>query len=221
MAVNPKDFLLNTDYEMDKIVLFYEGELSPSSAGSGYEQTISHGLGFTPLVFGVCAFNSDFSDARSLPYMELTQDNAITVSVEATQSTIKVSYGNYESTPAKAYYRIYAFEPDGSAADVPPTADNASEFVLNTDYNYCKLFKTGVVDGNSDTTISHGLGYLPFTLAWQESSNGLVEPIELNNWSDPITNLPYGVRVGSQDVLFKYSGQGLSKIHYRIYYDEA
>ena len=221
MAIDPRDFLLNTDYEMDKVILFYEGSLAPSSSGSGYEEVIQHDLGFTPLVFGVCAFNSDFSDSRSLPYIEFTQENAISVSVEAYSSTIKISYGNYESTPDKVYYRIYGFEPSGSKADIPPTANKATEFILNTDYNYCKLLSAGTVDGDSDTIVPHNLGYLPFVLAWQESSNGMIDPVELNLWSDPITNSPYGVRVGEQDILFKYSGQGLSKIHYRIYYDEA
>ena len=215
--VDPREFLLNTDYEMDKIIYFTEGDLTTNDAY--IERSIPHKLSFTPLVFGVCAFNSDFSDPRSLPFEEVSQDNTITLDLSADSSVVKLVYTNFQTT--KIYYRVYGFEPSNSKAKVGKTAGHAKDFILNTDYNYCKLYKVGTVGGNIDTTINHNLGYIPQVLAWAESSNGYITPIENNTWYNPILNQPNGIAVSTSSVTFKYSGYGANKIHYRIYYDEA
>ena len=215
MAVDPRKFILNTDYEMDKIIYFVEGNIT-----AGQSKNIIHNLDFTPLIFGVCAFNSDFSDSRALPYEYFTQDNTVAFTIFADGTKIQIGYDDYNQPSSKAYYRIYAFEPSNSSAVVPATSNNANKFILNTDYNYCKLYKKGTVSGNTDTFIGHNLGYLPQVLAWSEDSSGLVIPIESNNWEDPITNTPTGVAVGTTTIQFKFAGAGLGTIHYRIYYDE-
>ena len=89
--VDPRNFLLNTDYEMDKIVYFKEGSLN---AGQ-YDVDMPHGLNFTPLVFGVCAFNSDFSDPRSVPFNYTTRDTTKTFSASANGTNVRISYINY------------------------------------------------------------------------------------------------------------------------------
>ena len=205
--VDPRDFLLNTDFEMDKIIYFKEGELN---AGQ-YDVDIDHNLGFTPLVFGVCAFQSDFSDSRSIPYSHITQDNSVDFRVSANNTKLRLSYINYSGSPAKIYYRIYGFEPTGSHAKVGPTDKYAKEFILNTDYNYCKLFKVGTASAGS--TIDHNLGYIPQVLAWRESG-GWVSPIEESATSSAII-------ITDSSILFNYPSLGIDKVHYRIYYDEA
>lgn len=212
---NPRDFLLNTDYEMDKIVFFHEGSL-----GVNENADIPHNLPFTPLVFGVCAFNADFSDARTIPYEQITQANTIQFETYADSTKIHVDFTNFESSPARVYYRIYAFEPSNSAADVPYTSPYARQFILNTDYNYCKLKQTGVANGNTSTTIPHGLGYLPMVMVWSEK-DGQIKPEVTNFWNDPYSNLPFGTLVTEAAVTFEYSDTGNNLIHYRIYYDEA
>lgn len=216
--VDPRDFLLNTDYEMDKIIFFKEGTLN---AGD-YNIDITHNLPFTPLVFGVCAFNSDFSDARAIPYEQLTQTDSITFDAPANSSVIRMAYTNTAGTPNKIYYRLYAFEPSDSRAKVGATSKYAKDFILNTDYNYCKLFKAGTVSGASDTTISHNLGYIPQVLVWSETSNGWVSPIERADWGNiQGTESVNGVMVTTTEVQFKASLYQFDKIHYRIYFDEA
>ena len=218
MAINPRDFLLNTDYEMDKIIYFKSGSLTLS--GGYAQEDISHNLGFAPLIFGVCAYNSDFSDPRTIPFESITQDNTITFYADSYSNKIRVSYVNYSGSPGKMYYRLYGFEPSTSTAAIAPTNENANKFILNTDYNYCKLCKKGTIDGNSNTTVQHNLGYIPQVLVWRESG-GIIQPVENNNWSDPLGGHPYGIEVTNNAVVFKYSGLGFNKIHYRIYYDEA
>ena len=73
--VDPRDFLLNTDYEMDKIVYFKEGSLNSGQT----DVSIPHKLGFAPLIFGICAFNEDFSDARGIPYQYQTTSDFVDV----------------------------------------------------------------------------------------------------------------------------------------------
>lgn len=221
MSVDPRDFLLNTDYEMDKIIYFTEGSLS-----AGQSVTLSHDLGFIPLIFGVCAFSSDFSDPHSIPYEEITQNNTITFTAYAKNDRIELSYVDQNGDHPTIYYRIYGFEPDGSNATVAPTNNVAKKFVLNTDYNYCKLFQKGSVNGNTATSITHDLGYIPQTLVWGEATdyqnNKIIFPITRSDFSNiDGTQTIDGIVVTTTQIRFEATLYQYDKIHYRIYYDEA
>lgn len=207
MAVDPRNFLLNTDYEMDKIIYFKEGTLD---AGQ-YDIDYAHNLSFTPLIFGVCAFNSNFSDARGVPYQSLTTSNSVQFTAAANSTNVRLSYINSSGSPSKIYYRLYGFEPSGSTATVPATSTAASQFILNTDYNYCKLFSKGTAGATA--TINHNLGYIPQVLAWRQA----------NGWTELINESDSGaaVIVTDQSLIFNFPSLGIDNLHYRIYYDEA
>ncbi len=205
----PTDFLLNTDYEMDKIVLYKTGTIN---AGQ-YDVQINHNLPFVPLVFGIFSYNEDFSDSYSMPYSYVTRDNTINVNLTANNSTVFLSYINYSGSPAKIYYRVFAFEPSDSRAKVGATSKYAKQFILNTDYNYCKLKEKGVVDALSPVTIKHDLGYIPQVLVWNESA-GSAFPVQT---STPYSSGAPQARV-TKDALYIYN---MERGHYRIYYDEA
>lgn len=205
--VDPRDFLLNTDYELDKIVYFQEGSLNVGQ----YDIDIPHSLGFAPLIFGVCAFSEDFSDSRTIPWQYQNDNGVQQFTASANASNLRVTYTSDSGSPAKIYYRIYGFEPSDSHARVGATSKHAKKFILNTDYNYCKLHSKGITTPNS--TVEHNLGYLPQILAWRET-NGWVTPIE-EAYSDS------GATITSSDVVFHNPYLGIDKIHYRIYYDEA
>lgn len=207
--VDPRDFILNTDYEMDKIVFYKTGELP---AGS-YDEPIKHGLSFAPLVFGVFSYVDDFSGPRPIPYSFITPDNTINVDALADSENVYLSYINYAGTPAKIYYRLYGFEPSDSHAHVPSTSRYAGEFILNTDYNYCKLKQKGVVNATSTVTIKHGLGYLPQTLVWGETG-GNIFPINTSYLGYP--GAP-NAKINAQSLVLS----NIERAHYRIYYDEA
>lgn len=216
MTVNPRDFLLNTDYEMDKIIYFKEGSLNSGQ----YDVSLPHSLGFAPLVFGVCAFNSDFSDPRSIPYTNQTDTDYVAFDVSASSTDVKVSYVSSSGSPSVAYYRIYGFEPSDSHADIPATSGDATNFILNTDYNYCKLYQKGVINASDVTTINHNFGYLPQVMTWRES-NGKIFPGNLADWYSGDIGDTYGTKVTNTQVVLKYANIGLDRVHYRIYYDEA
>lgn len=215
MTVDPRNFLLNTDYEMDKIVLFKEGNFTQTLE-------IPHGLGFIPLPFGVWSTDSDFSSTNTISGLDAGLEPSYTpeLSVSLTANRDKLvlkSAGNTNNTPI--YYRIYALEPSGSQADVPATSGEATKFVLNTDYNYTKLLATGEFTG-SGQTYNHNLGYIPQVLAWVRYPNSGDETVEFLAYGSEYT----GFMVSVTDTQIKsgnfWSGL-VDKIYWRAYYDQA
>lgn len=185
----PTDFLLNTDYEMDKIVYFKEMSVKITD-GNTQTVTFSPGLNFAPLCFGLWSKTSDFSqprrmtgwghgiyDATSQSYVS---DFARLFSTEWNGTpTIEIELAHM-TVGSTIYIRIYGFEPDYSHASIGATSGNSSTFILNTDYNYRKLLKKGRVNvphKNDDpqvglydpVTIPHKLGYKPQIMLWIES----------------------------------------------------
>lgn len=203
MTVDPRDFLINSDYEMDKIIYFTTGTIT-----AGGSDTIAHNLSFAPMVFGVFATGPDYTDSHLLPF---SGRNSEDFTLSADNTNVNIAYNNQDPT-AGVYYCIMGFEPDGSTADTPATSQHAGSLVIDTEYNYCKLHSKGYVNGNADTTITHNLGYLPQIMAWTEL-NGEYAPINLAGQN--------GIEITDTDINFYYSGAGYDKVHYRIYYDET
>lgn len=215
MTVDPRKFLLNTDYEMDKIIYYKSSSITASQT----TQTFAHNLGFTPLVFGVCSTDQNFSTSHSVPYQYIAQSDYISFEAKANGTNIVLTYYNFGAPSSTMYYRIYAFEPSNSAAKIAPTSGNASKFVLNTDYNYCKLLKKGIINGSGTNTVAHNLGYIPQVLAWGENS-GYTAPIENSQPQDPVFNEPTYISVNNSSITVRNPGS-YTKVHYRIYYDEG
>lgn len=225
--VNPRDFLLNTDYELDKIILFKEGRLMPSNDVTH----IPHELPFLPLLFGICAFSDDYSDARALPFFDginyvgtptpiASYDVQFTTATDGSQ--IELIYKN-TNTSQPINYRIFGFEPTDSNAKVGPTKKYAKTFLFNTNHNYLKLYKKGIVNAGATLEITHNFGYIPQMLAWETWGNLNPEyVVPITEQADYDT---YGITVDNNHVRFdmtNYTGLlANAKIHYRIYYDEA
>lgn len=196
---DPRDFLLNTDYEMDKIILYKTGE-----APENENISIPHNLSFTPLMFGICSRTPDFAETYSIPMEAITSDGQLDFDLWADDENI---YIWYIGTSPKIYYRIYAFEPSNSRAHTPHTSNNAHQFILNTDYNYCKLKEKGVVDTtNGPVTIDHNLNYIPQVLVWTD--DGAL--VNTNARSQYVTVTDQSITISTNGIA-----------HYRIYYDEA
>ena len=210
---DPKDFLLNTDYEMDKIIYFTSGSISPQNS---YQYVGEYNFGCIPLVFATFSFTEDFSDTR----MSWTFTDTLTINLQAVSDGVRVLYRNSSNPNQKLYYRVYGFMPSNAAANVGSTQKSAKQFMLNTDYNYCKLYKKGVVDTN--TTITHDLGYTPLVLAWQESpwanpAPAVITPCWASGYED--SGIP-SISVTKTDVSIVEIPTN-NKVHYRIYYDEV
>lgn len=233
---NPTDFLFNTDYDMDKIVYFYEGKVS------GNDKNLYHDLPFAPLVFGVWSKTSDFSEPHSFSYANIRNPLTAIYEIENVGVTsVKSSSGNYIyidkfNTPGDIYVRIYGFEPEGSSADVSSTSGAANKFILNTDYNYRKIAQRGKVEvtpseGGSSyydpVTINHNLGYKPQVMVWEEakvgSSSTFFDELKGCRLISQDTPVYIGVEVKNNSIVVHATQTNYEKlwIHYRIYYDEA
>ena len=234
--VDPRDFLINTDYEMDKIVLVSEGVIQIDGdaqiLGSGdkrEEKLIKHGLPFNPLVFGICSTNKDMKDAKSMPYNSdfwfpgggtpVYIDSKIYVGVYNMGDNIVVRYQIHSSVtdPKPFYYRIYAFEPTTSNAKVGATKGHAGTFLLNSDHNYRKLYKKGHAVAGDSVVINHNLGYIPQCMFWNELTAPPNSGYVIQTDGDWIT-------VTDKTVSFTVASGGPwdgSITHYRIYCDEA
>ena len=214
---DPNDFLLNTDYEMDKIIFFESGEFTSSV-------TITHGLDFIPLPFGVWSTDENFSSTNPLGWRDSSTEPGYTptLSVEcyANGTSIKLeAAGNTNNT--KLYYRVYGFEPTDSRKNAPRTSAKAKQMILNTDYNYCKLLKFGTFASDNEE-FSHNLGYIPQIMAWLKYDPALVgeDRIDLLDSSSDATNI--GLKVTNNKLINRTMASGLiEKIYWRVYYDEA
>lgn len=216
---NPKDFLLNTDYELDKIILTKSGSFTSN-------KDIPHSLGFTPLPFGVWSTDSNFNSVNPLGVTDSSGEQGYTpmlgVNCIAFGDKITLTASGAGAGTTTIYYRLYAFAPSGSNVDTPTTSSLANTFLLNTDYNYRKLKATGEFT-QSNETYTHNLGYLPQVMAWNKYVSGS------DSWSDGIAPLVSasnstnaGVTVTTTQIKAgTITPFVIEKIIWRVYHDEA
>lgn len=240
-----KDFLLTTDFPLDKVTFLRTGSVTlnntPGTSTSSF--SINHGLPFTPLVMGNWSLSSDFSttyeyNSGPFPYTGagpgifsrvLAFGPPFATPVGGANSTnILVNYIN-TSSAVTAYYRMYAFMPDGLAdLDVASTAAASDDFIINTDYNYTKLYMSGTIPVPSlpnSFTINHNLGYRPQVNVWmRDISDNRTYPLEfqINDAIYPPPSLEITVSVTtSAVVIYLPSTADVSDVYYRIYLDES
>lgn len=223
--VDPKKFLINTDYPLDKVVYMKSGSFSISGVGDT-TTNISHGLSFIPLVCGQWSFNSNFSTCYEFYSGTIPSQNPallfdVTVEIIATSSQITLTTRKSSSGSATVYYRIFAFQPSDSNVSISNLASSSNDLVLSSDYNYLKLSTSNYFTMGTDTskTITHSLGYRPRVLAWAYwNTLGYMFPITL--WSDSSGTI-VGLRVTTSSLVFTNpNGYSIGKVYYRIYLDE-
>lgn len=215
---DPRNFLFNTDYPIDQLVFVHEGS---GSLGTGGTINVPHGLPFIPNVLFYWSFNSDFSivyDQNVGPFPSGNPSFPFTLQVTATSDATNVILNaNGTLGPSTVYYRIMAFEPSDSSADVPATAQSADNFTLNTDQNYTKLFlndKVTVASGGN-TTITHDLGYIPQVMIWNVFS-GVSTPMQYTS----LDGFNRDVEVTTTSIIINNDTFLTYDFYYRIYADE-
>ena len=232
---NIDNFRLDSDYPMDKIVYFKEGTFTPSNGSFSF----SHGLSFTPLLFGVISKTSNFAESFSFnsPMVEtgaitnfaprgiMILSNSTTVYFYIPDELRSVLTGTY-------YYRLYGFSDESSNITASETSTSGGNLILSSDYNYYKLFESGDVEytGSPSVTINHNLGYKPFVLLWGRSKTFTDEfpadITQLSYVSDSGDGIPAAHISSSQLVIDCLSSSGslglkFNKVWYRIYANEA
>lgn len=221
---DPRNFLVNSDYPLDKVVYRTTGSFSLATYFDSKTTTIPHGLPFTPLVSMSWSTTSDFSvcyEAGSGPaptdstrhYLGITGD------VYADATNIVINSSNFISSATTIYYRIFAFAPSTYTSDVSSTQDTGDNFVLNTDYNYTKLLTSGKLTLASTDTVTHSLGYIPQVQTWVEAADGKVYPPQSNMTLYYPGTAEVGVKTTTTTLVFSGLAAGYTYGHYRIYMD--
>ena len=215
IVANASNFLLNSDFPVDKIVIIKTGTMSINNT----DTTIAHGLAFTPLVGGCWSYTSDFAVSYPFGTGEFPSGNPtypfahmISANVDATNITL---HGlDVPGTAPTAYYRLYGLETSDSTATISPVVGLGDSFVLNTDYNYMKLYVEGtsVPGASTPITVTHNLGYKPRVDAWI-TYTGISQPLD---FADTTGSL----EVTNTQIIFTNNfGVSISRFDYRIYLD--
>lgn len=227
--LNAKEFLLSTDFPLDKVVFLTSGSYVVPSPVAGNKLTIPHGLPFIPLVSGSWDVTPSFSTNYDYYTGTIPSSNPATpfnleLDITADATNIYINPINVTGSPQTVYYRIFALEPSDSQANLPSTVASADSFILNTDYNYTKLYLDGVITGigfPSTFTVTHGLGYPPQVLAWQTDPFNGLKPAEQASMVAGSPN-DTAVVVDNSNVTFLIgAASNVTRIDYRIYIDDS
>lgn len=215
-----RNFLLNTDYPMDKIIYMTSGSVIVDNNTNDTIELIKHGLPFTPLAYLVWSntddFNISFLNTDDVSYPSTTYQ---LYSVYSTSESIFMNRFNTTGSTKTVYYRIFCYAPSTADVDsaIEPTATASRNFIINTDYNYFKLAYSGVLDGVA--SFNHNLGYVPQALVWQEATNGNIYSV--SQASTGTANIQRnGIYITNTTIGYIYPSSSSLKHHYRIYIDE-
>lgn len=233
-----KDFLLTTDFPLDQIIYLKSDSYPVAGFGNpGSIGTISvpHSLGTIPLGNMIWSMDEDFTTSYMVGSSpnpdDITRSNVgVEVSVYASSTDIVIGFSNFLNAGFTFYYRVYAFEQSNSTLDFAPTASSSSDFIINTDFNYTKLYIDEEQPIVGTATITHNLGYIPQTEAFIELPQDISNPRRIQpptqfsnvlNYStlSPGNNL--GFKVTTIDMSYEPVGLPLPDVfHARIYLDE-
>lgn len=224
---SPNNFLLNTEYPIDKIVYMNEGSWTPTS----FDPETGMATGFQEYETGINATNfvcgewSEDDFATSFPigtlvnggYYQQTPESlayGVAKGVEAYCGFggLRIGCQNYASKTLRYRFYVLISEADWEA-ECEKTAGLSNRLVLDTRENYPKLFEDRIIrltEGQT-FTVNHNLGFRPFVRAWA-------------GWGedDPKTALymPIGrmQKIDSQQIVFQTPIDAW--LYYRIYADE-
>lgn len=221
MAINPRAFIVNSHYPMDFVVGYWTGTVTSSSYNVA-TLTFSHGLGYTPLIFGMYSLDGGTT------WMPIGLNDYYTNQADcwgqANSSQIKISFTALASGSKTAQVKVWGLMPS-TASRKNNTPAQTNPYNLNTrDYDYSKLIAAGRWSATTGSTkiYSHNLGYVPEAMVWAETSDGYITPFDPTyctqtayipaQWAD-ITTDGLWVYLSSLD----YHSSTITALHYRIY----
>lgn len=219
--------LINSDYPLDKIVYLLE---TPFTVNPGnVEFSVPHNLPFTPLLKAVWSTDPGFSVTYNIgdgvpDSNPLIVFSTIGTDVSATSTNARVYFIRNAPTSQVVYIRIWGYMPSNINDIVPPTAISGDKFVVNSDYNYTKLFMAGVTSSSSTpglaTSVDHNLGYYPQNDVWAVHDGATFSL----SYTQVLFGLPdTGGTVVTPTSLAMYRTfypSSAWSFHYRIYMDE-
>jgi hypothetical protein len=217
MAVDSRNFLMNTDYPIDKISSYYEGSTTVASLDSE-TPTIPHGLAYTPLYFVRWSTSPDF--VVSYDELGVSTINDLILTAQTDSTNLYLFILNNTGSPVTFYYRVIYFMPTNVDLDAAETQSDLDNFALNTDYNYTKILLEDFVS-SATATIDHDLGYYPQVEAWFiRSADGRCVHHVANSVAASSPEGPRARVTTTQVILEDGSLFPASGWHYKIYADE-
>jgi hypothetical protein len=212
------DFLIQSDYPMDKIVYITSGSIPID----GFPHTIPHGLPFVPLLGGYWSLTPDFAICYEFFSGDFPSGNAgyffaHEVDILADATNVQLDTVDIAGGSKTAYYRVYGFEPSDSAVEIT-TPVGGDSFNINSDYNYMKLFMSGVVNPGtvSTYTIDHNLGYIPQVHAWYTWLGDCVPMVRAGDTSSGQIMIQV---TPTQIIMSNLFNLAVTRLDYRIYLD--
>lgn len=235
----PQNFLLNTEYPLDKVVYMTQGEWTPtgfdSETGSASKIfAIETGIDAPHMVIGEWSddnWETSYPlgtyryrggwyqrDSNSLLYEKSTRVLALgymgdTIAEQPDNNGFIVQVASSYSTKVK--WRAYVMIPESYwETIVSPTASLSNPLVLDTRDNYPKLFEDKIVklSANTPVTVYHNLGFKPYIRAWSAFGGNSLKDTVFSCESFNITALD------ESKIVFEDTSN--SFVYYRIYADE-
>lgn len=236
----PNNFITNSDYDIDMVAKIISGsfkyEGDPNSAYNPIKnQIIKHNLNFTPLVSGFWSINPNFSPAYPFGYVNRLLNGSIVFGIYGIGANSENIYIRADASKSTYYYKIYCLVQNELTSKVAPAElSNFKKFIFNSDLNYLKIAKCGIVNlpayGTDPRTgtdpgtrawthINHNLGYVPFTKFWycQRGTGFSLDNIFWINSAYPVEAKLDQNRLS----LVNNDYTGTADVIYRIYTDEA
>jgi hypothetical protein len=197
-ATDPRDFIINSDFNTPKIIK--EATHSPTLGVAGAEAFTdkAHGLNYTPFVFGFCKFN----DGRvGLPGTRNLDENFDFTNLRVNATNVRFGYLNNSGGNYAPDFRYLATEmPLAGTPNIAQgtgnkiaiaktgfdalTETNPNNLVYDSRWKTLKYFDQGEVTGNvpvlANPTVAgvnysyeyvintHNLGFYPFFTAYSE-----------------------------------------------------
>lgn len=224
--MDPRNFVYTSDYPTTSIVWKAEVFVSRNDRSA----KIPHNLPFTPLIMGVWSTNSNFVPAYDIAdeYGDFDPVNGYTMlnRCDADEETVNLNIQNNGSANNDVYFRLFAYAPPDYNGYVP-AVDDATRFIINTDYIVPKVVKEGVITHDSynmeAVDVYHNLGYIPQARTWSVGPNWVgavgqcTEPTRSQFWWNGVND--DGAEIDSEKLRLHVSRPG--KYYYHIYGDQA
>ena len=225
-----KNFRINTDYPMDKVIFLKEVTITPNSYGE-FDQTFSHGLGAIPFCKAVITddgWNTTYQSGFEKRH-ESGQYSEKLFRVYSNATSVRV-YGWLADTSQgqqvkPVTIRIWGVFNESATqnVDVPPTRNQSTNsFIINSDYNYLSLFAEGTINVPLGGVMSynHNLGYVPMVDVWVYENGWWTEIAQDSSFViDNNMMFTHCVSVDSSRVEFRKDNEwfGYNQYYYRIY----
>lgn len=207
------NFIINSDYPLEKVAFLAEGDIYPSTTSTGtelYLKFLDNPTGNKLLLDGLFSKDNWQTVERSPDFINGLWSNESEIGYRAW-------IGDWEGWK----FRIWGFLPeDDLTANGQATASlSATKMNLTTNLNYYKIAKTGktTTTANADATVPHDLGYIPMFKAWTEQYGCAVQ---LSNSDSTTNDAPLTEMTSTGLILRPRQGQATT-FYWRIYTHEG